>query len=106
MGVLKKKLKLDTVPELTEVGGEVIVKLWGRDVLLIRDTASTVKGFNARCTHLNCHVQYDEDGQRLACLCHGSRYKLDGTVIEGPAEKRLKTYTVRLRGDAVEVMLL
>ncbi len=45
---------------------------------------------SARCTHLGCIVEYDEKTGIFRCPCHGSEYVKDGSVIKGPARKRLK----------------
>jgi cytochrome b6-f complex iron-sulfur subunit len=57
----------------------------------------TEDGFSAIslvCTHLGCTVQ--QEGVDLFCPCHGSRYGMDGTVLHGPAEKRLASLRVEL----------
>jgi Rieske Fe-S protein len=56
-----------------------------------------------RCTHRGCQV--DPQGPRLVCPCHGSEYDLDGAVLEGPAERPLRTYPAVREGDVVVVDL-
>jgi Rieske Fe-S protein len=56
-----------------------------------------------RCTHRGCQV--DPQGTRLVCPCHGSEYDLDGAVLEGPAERPLRTYPAVREGDVVVVDL-
>jgi len=43
---------------------------------------------SSRCTHLGCRISRVE-GDELACPCHGSRFRLDGTVARGPAAEPL-----------------
>ena len=48
----------------------------------------TEQGFyavSAVCTHLGCITQWQPEVNQIACPCHGSKFKMDGTKIEGPA---------------------
>lgn len=44
--------------------------------------------FSARCSHLGCIINKIK-GDELICPCHGSRFSLNGDVLEGPASKKL-----------------
>lgn len=44
---------------------------------------------DAICTHLGCTVRLETNGE-YACRCHGSRFEVDGDVINGPATKPLR----------------
>jgi len=50
------------------------------------------KGFyamSAVCTHLGCMTVWKQDAGVIACPCHGSDFRVDGTVIRGPAPRPL-----------------
>ncbi len=44
---------------------------------------------SAVCTHLGCLTAWKQDLGIIACPCHGSKFRRDGTKIEGPAPKPL-----------------
>lgn len=38
-----------------------------------------------RCPHMKCGIIYNETENTWDCMCHGSRYDIDGKCIEGPS---------------------
>jgi cytochrome b6-f complex iron-sulfur subunit len=44
------------------------------------------------CTHLGCLPKWGETTDRFECPCHGSKYELDGSYIEGPAPRGLDRF--------------
>lgn len=57
----------------------------GRQVARSVDLDGTVHEVAARCTHLGCIVGFNDADRSWDCPCHGSRFALDGSVLEGPA---------------------
>lgn len=101
----KVGLKVAQVPNLAKVGGSALVTIKGRDLLLIRDSEQAVYAINPECTHKKCQVAYKASLRGLACKCHKSAFKLDGTVVSGPAPRKLETFPAELRGDQVVISL-
>lgn len=58
------------------------------------------------CTHAGCPFSEEaalEDGV-IVCDCHGSEFDLrTGEVLRGPAERPVRTYSVREAGDQLEI---
>jgi glycine/D-amino acid oxidase-like deaminating enzyme/nitrite reductase/ring-hydroxylating ferredoxin subunit len=50
-----------------------------------RDETGELKALSARCTHLGCIVRFNAVERTWDCPCHGSRFAIDGEVLEGPA---------------------
>lgn len=48
------------------------------------------------CVHLGCLYAWVDSTNRFECPCHGSKYQLDGTYIEGPAPRDLDRFVVKL----------
>lgn len=42
-----------------------------------------------RCTHMGCSLCFNRQEGTYDCPCHGSRYRKDGKVIDGPAQNPL-----------------
>ncbi len=70
---------------LPEPGGGVVVRRRGKDVAVSRDRSGRLHAVRATCTHLGCLVQFNDGDQSWDCPCHGSRFDLDGAVLDGPA---------------------
>ncbi len=78
------------------VGSGVIVG----EVVVTQPSAGVFKGLSAKCTHKGCTVDKVADGT-IDCPCHGSKFNLDGTVANGPAQEPLATENVTVQGDSI-----
>jgi glycine/D-amino acid oxidase-like deaminating enzyme/nitrite reductase/ring-hydroxylating ferredoxin subunit len=50
-----------------------------------RDEDGGVHAVSLRCTHLGCLLRFNSAERSWDCPCHGSRFDVDGQVLEGPA---------------------
>jgi glycine/D-amino acid oxidase-like deaminating enzyme/nitrite reductase/ring-hydroxylating ferredoxin subunit len=55
-----------------------------------RDESGVVHAVSARCTHLGCIVGWNAAETSWDCPCHGSRFSVDGEVLQGPAVEPLE----------------
>jgi cytochrome b6-f complex iron-sulfur subunit len=83
-------------PDLYPV--DSVTYLQDQQVYIVR----TVQGFyavSAVCTHLGCITQWKPEASQIACPCHGSKFRSDGTKIEGPAPRPLPHFSITLAAD-------
>jgi len=62
--------------------------------VLVRADDEGIFAVSLVCTHLGCTVAKDGEHNEFICPCHGSRYREDGSVVAGPAPRRLKSLEV------------
>ncbi len=74
-----------------------------RAVYLHRFDDGTFSAVLTRCTHQGCQVE--PAGDRLACPCHGSEYRVTGEVLRGPAERSLQRYRVTTDPEYIYIHL-
>ena len=92
----KLALGLDKVEQLKKVGGWVVLKIKGQEIMFIRESEEVIRALDPICTHKHCTVDYDPDEKLIVCPCHGSTYDLEGKVLKGPAKKPLTVYDAKL----------
>jgi Rieske Fe-S protein len=61
---------------------------------VFRDDAGSLHAVSLRCTHLGCLLRFNAAERSWDCPCHGSRFDVDGQVLEGPATGALETKAI------------
>jgi nitrite reductase/ring-hydroxylating ferredoxin subunit/uncharacterized membrane protein len=76
----------------------------GTGVLLVR-TAARVHALADRCSHRGCslHEGTLNSDDTITCPCHGSTFRLDGTIVKGPATSPQPSFEARTSAGRVEV---
>lgn len=80
---------VDSVDEIAP-GTGAIVRVRGRRCAVHRTLEGEVRALSPRCTHLGCHVRFNDAEGAWECPCHGSRFDTEGRVIQGPATRPLE----------------
>lgn len=57
----------------------------GKRVAIYTDENNTEHIVYTLCPHFKCNVSFNEMEKTWDCPCHGSRFDIDGNVIEGPS---------------------
>ena len=83
-----------------ELGEGAVAFTHGRAVAAYRDANGALTMVDPRCTHLGCTVTFNDAALSWVCPCHGSRFSIDGSVLEGPATAPLTL--VEPRGHSSE----
>ncbi|EPX61744.1 Iron-sulfur cluster-binding protein, Rieske family [Cystobacter fuscus DSM 2262] len=72
-----------------------IVEVEGRKVAVYREASGGVHALSPVCTHLGCHVHWNNAERSWDCPCHGGRYSPTGEVLNGPPVKGLASKKIR-----------
>jgi glycine/D-amino acid oxidase-like deaminating enzyme/nitrite reductase/ring-hydroxylating ferredoxin subunit len=89
-----KPSDVGSVEEIEPGDGKVIVR-GGRRCAVYRDDDGNLHSVSAACSHMGCVVGFNEVERTWECPCHGSRYGIDGSVLQGPAVKPLEKVEVQ-----------
>ncbi|WP_158861313.1 FAD-dependent oxidoreductase [Lunatibacter salilacus] len=89
--LLKDYIFYDRNTELNQLkdGEGKLVTVDGEKVAAHRDGQGTLHLVSSICPHMGCIVHWNEVETSWDCPCHGSRFSIDGDVIEGPAYQGL-----------------
>ncbi len=55
------------------------------------------------CTHLGCHVHWDDGQSKFLCPCHGGVYDVCGNVLAGPPPRPLPRYQTKIENDQLMI---
>jgi glycine/D-amino acid oxidase-like deaminating enzyme/nitrite reductase/ring-hydroxylating ferredoxin subunit len=84
--------EIKTVEEL-KPGDGAIMRDGLSKLAIFRDEDGEVHKLSAVCPHLGCIVAWNSTEKTWDCPCHGSRYRADGRVYNGPANSDLAPHT-------------
>jgi len=66
----------------------------GEKVAVARDGDGDLHAVSAICSHKGCHVTWNDGEGSWDCPCHGSRFDVDGSVLDTPANDPLDPVTL------------
>ncbi|MEU7059716.1 FAD-dependent oxidoreductase [Streptomyces sp. NPDC046197] len=84
------RLRQTTSADAVAPGEGAVVRADGERIAVHRDDDGHPHALSARCTHLGCLVSFNAAERAWECPCHGSRFDIDGKVIQGPATRPLE----------------
>jgi glycine/D-amino acid oxidase-like deaminating enzyme/nitrite reductase/ring-hydroxylating ferredoxin subunit len=71
-------------------GEGAVVRVGAERLAVYRDEDGHRHAVSARCTHLGCLVSFNSAERAWECPCHGSRFGIEGEVLQGPAVRPLE----------------
>jgi len=86
--------KLDSFSGIASGEGRV-VKVDGETIALYKDEQGELHALYPTCTHMGCHVTWNNMEKTWDCPCHGARYSPDGAVLTGPTTSSLESIDIR-----------
>ena len=76
-------------PEDIAPGEGKTLRVKGERLACYRDPQGSLHAVSCVCTHLGCLVKFNSAATSWDCPCHGSRFGVDGEVLDGPATRPL-----------------
>jgi len=75
-------------------------------ILIEHNSDDTFRAISGVCTHQGCFVtDFDSTKSMFVCACHGSRFDLNGNVVQGPAPSKLIEYSTRMENNSLIITL-
>jgi glycine/D-amino acid oxidase-like deaminating enzyme/nitrite reductase/ring-hydroxylating ferredoxin subunit len=89
---VKDKFSADKIDELDEIsnGEGRIIKHDGTTYAAYRDHKAELHLLSPVCPHTGCNVAWNPSEISWDCPCHGSRFDIEGKLLNGPAMSDLK----------------
>lgn len=75
------------------------IEIDSEKLAVYRDEQNKLHVCSAVCTHMKCIVNWNNAEKTWDCPCHGSRFMIDGSVIEGPAIMNLGRKQVDVQNE-------
>lgn len=71
------------------------IKIKGIKYGIFKDKENKIHTIKLICPHMKCSLIFNKEENTWDCPCHGSRFNLDGILLEGPATNNLEDRSLR-----------
>lgn len=83
------QVKAKNVEDLTEDKGE-LARIEKKPYAVYKETTGKVHAVSHSCTHMGCSVKWNNAEKTWDCPCHGSRFGINGNILNAPAVQPLE----------------
>jgi cytochrome b6-f complex iron-sulfur subunit len=101
-------ISLDASSPIAARNTRAVIEYAGQSeaILAEHNQDDTYRAISGVCTHQGCFVtDYDGTNNVFVCPCHGSRFDLNGNVVQGPAPSKLIQYNTRVENNSLIITL-
>lgn len=88
--LIKGKLSVPPNNVLIDNGEGKVIDVDAQRAGAYRDDNGTLHIVDTTCTHVGCELNWNNAEKTWDCPCHGSRFTVEGDIVEGPAVHRIK----------------
>lgn len=81
---------VDSIHDVPPGEGKIVSTVDQNKIAVYRSDTGKIHALSPVCTHLGCHIRWNQGEKSWDCPCHGSRFGIDGRVLHGPATQSLK----------------
>lgn len=88
------KITMDHIKSLVEIpaGKAKVVKLDGESYAVYKEKDGKIHLLKSTCPHARCEVRWNSAELSWDCPCHGSRFNINGRLLNAPATMGLKRF--------------
>jgi len=84
--------------------GSLTAAIAGTTPVLLLRRGDRVHALDDRCSHRGCALHEGSlDGNTITCPCQGSSFRLDGSIVRGPATAPQPCFDARLSDGKIEI---
>ena len=81
------------------------VQFNGKKVYVLK-VGDSLRAFDAKCTHLDCNVNWNKGVRGFHCPCHGGAFDSSGKVTRKPPQEPLREFALAEDDGSGTVVLL
>ncbi len=91
---------------LAAVGSVGIIVYSSGAILIDHPSTNVYNAFTSICPHQGCTVSnFDSGSNQFVCTCHGSRFDLNGRVVQGPSPSSLQQFQTQFANNQLIITL-